>query len=168
MHSKTSETRPSPRFQWKAEPSCDEQHLIDVARQLARELRPGAWVLLEGPMGAGKSTFARALLSGLGFQLPPEGSPTFAIAHDYSEPGMPRTVHLDLYRLENEQELEAAGIHSMFWDSPDSIILSEWTSNWPSLESALLEDPRHDRWTVQIGEVQGDPLRRSISIERIG
>jgi len=119
-------------------------------------------------MGAGKSTFARALLSGLGFQLPPEGSPTFAIAHEYCEPGVPRTVHLDLYRLEDEQELEAAGITSMFWDSSDSIMLSEWTSNWPLLESALLEDPRHDRWRVLIGELQEAPLRRSIRIEQVG
>jgi tRNA threonylcarbamoyladenosine biosynthesis protein TsaE len=138
-----------------------------VAGALARELRPGAWVLLEGPMGAGKSTFARALLSSLGFRLPPEGSPTFAIAHEYEEAGIPRTVHIDLYRIEDEEELEAAGIHAMFWDSPESIILSEWASNWPSLESALLEDPRHDRWRVRLEFQEQDPLKRSVRIERI-
>jgi tRNA threonylcarbamoyl adenosine modification protein YjeE len=119
-------------------------------------------------MGAGKSTFARALLSGLGFRLLPEGSPTFAIAHEYEEAGVPRTVHIDLYRIEDEEELQAAGIYAMFWDSPESIILSEWTSNWPSLELALLEDPRHDRWRVRLEFADQDPLKRSIRIERIG
>ena len=49
-------------------------------------LAQGSRVLLEGPMGAGKTTFARALLRALGVRQPPEGSPTFAIAHEYDSP----------------------------------------------------------------------------------
>ena len=119
-------------------------------------------------MGSGKSTFARALIKGLGFEIPPEGSPTFALAHEYEQPGIPRTVHLDLYRIENEEELEASGIPAMFWESPGAILLSEWTSNFSALERALFEDPRHDRWRVVLDPVEGEPALRSILIERLG
>lgn len=129
-------------------------------------MRPGAWVLLEGPMGAGKSTFARALMGGLGLRLPPEGSPTFAIAHEYSEPGSPRLVHLDLYRLEDEDELEAAGISAYFWEQDDAMVLSEWTSRWPRLRDAILEDPRHQRWQVELEPVDRG-TRRRIRIYRV-
>ena len=117
-------------------------------------------------MGAGKSTFARGLLKGLGFRLPPEGSPTFAIAHEYEQSGIPRTIHLDLYRIESTDELEAAGIPSTFWNSPDSIILSEWTSKFAALEEALFNDPRHDRWRVDLQWDPNDSTKRRVHIHR--
>ena len=168
MHSRNSGNPPVPRCPWKVEPSSEEELTRTLARELAGRLGPGSWVFLEGPMGSGKSTFARALIQGLGFEIPPEGSPTFALAHEYEQAGIPRTVHLDLYRIEDEEELEASGIPAMFWESPGSIILSEWTSNFPTLEQALLEDPRHDRWRVALDYAEGNAALRKISIEKLG
>ena len=118
-------------------------------------------------MGAGKSTFARALLRGMGFTLPPEGSPTFAIAHEYEQVNVPRLIHLDLYRLEDPEEFEAAGVPAYFWENPDAVVLSEWTSRWSELEQNLLADSRHDRWIVQL-EWGNAPDRRNIRILRVG
>jgi tRNA threonylcarbamoyladenosine biosynthesis protein TsaE len=123
-------------------------------------------VLLEGEMGAGKTTFARAVLQGLGVVQPPEGSPTFAIAHEYVAPGGP-VAHIDLYRIKHESELEDAGIHHYFWER-EMRVLCEWVSLWPGLWSALTEEPqaREARtWIVRILMAEGgDPALRDIEI----
>src|SRR4051812_16090482 len=120
MPSKTSKRSPkssrtrksSPVALWKVANDCSEAQCNRIAAELAAEIRPGDRVLLEGPMGAGKTTFSRALLAGLGVEQPPEGSPTFAIAHEYrtSRPGgVGQVVHIDFYRLRSESEIEEAG-----------------------------------------------------------
>ncbi|NDD92821.1 tRNA (adenosine(37)-N6)-threonylcarbamoyltransferase complex ATPase subunit type 1 TsaE, partial [bacterium] len=98
-------------------PSCDELSATKLAEDLARQVRPGDWILLEGPMGSGKSTFARALLNGFGFGLHPEGSPTFALAHQYEQKGLPTVIHMDLYRLESERERLLQNVSSLFIES---------------------------------------------------
>lgn len=108
--------------------------------ELAKELRPGDRVLLEGPMGVGKTTFARALLSGLGLDQPAEGSPTFAIAHEYETPRGP-VVHMDFYRLKTESEIDEAGIPSYFWER-DLIAITEWLSSWPQFEKEVKKSGR--------------------------
>ena len=151
----------NPPSLWKEELSCDEEQLLTVARELGRELRQGSghWVLLEGPMGAGKSTFARGLIQGMGIVLPPEGSPTFAIAHEYENPSGVPLVHLDLYRLENEDELDASGIPAFFWEAPGAIVVAEWTSRFPALKEALETDLRYNRWKVELDFTKKATLR---------
>ncbi len=95
--------------------------------------------MLEGELGAGKTTLARALLLGLGVDQPPEGSPTFAIAHEYHSRKKGAVAHLDLYRLKHESELEEAGILEYFWGRA-MIVIAEWVSLAPELERALEED----------------------------
>lgn len=87
-------------------------------------------------MGVGKSAFARALLVALGVRQPPEGSPTFAIAHEYDSP-RGGVVHIDLYRIKSEAEIEEAGIPSYFWER-ELIVIAEWVSLWPEFEKTLL------------------------------
>jgi tRNA threonylcarbamoyladenosine biosynthesis protein TsaE len=137
---------------------------VAIAGALARELRPRDRVLLEGPLGAGKSTFARALLRALGVRQAPEGSPTFAIAHEYVARGGLEVVHLDLYRMRSEAELEHAGVHAYFWER-EAVVLAEWVSLWPGLEEAL-EGAGGRAWRVQLGFVDGEPDRRSLEIRR--
>lgn len=117
-------------------------------------------------MGAGKSTFARALLNALGVVQPPEGSPTFAIAHEYASP-RGGVVHVDLYRLRSEDEIEAAGIHSYIWER-DLFALIEWTSMWPEFERSLLEsDPGgKSNWRISL-MFDETPDRRSVQIEKL-
>lgn len=83
-------------------------------------------------MGAGKTTFARSLLLALEVEQPPEGSPSFALAHEYSVhrlPGCRGIVHVDLYRLRSGREIEEAGLAEYFWD-PTRIVICEWLSLW--------------------------------------
>jgi tRNA threonylcarbamoyladenosine biosynthesis protein TsaE len=126
---------------------------------LAGEIRSGDRVLLEGELGAGKTTFARTLLLGLGVLQPPEGSPTFAIAHEY-ESKSARIIHVDLYRLKNAQEIEDAGIFSYFWD-PDSVVICEWLSMWAAFQADVLKGGRN--WRVRL-DFSATSDRRNFSL----
>ena len=91
----------------------------------------GGWtILLLGELGAGKSTFARAMLRSLGHEgLVP--SPTYTLVEPYSLPGFP-VYHIDLYRIMSEDELEFLG-----WsDLQDGVKLVEWPERAPQLLKA--------------------------------
>lgn len=117
-------------------------------------------------MGAGKSTFARALLHALGVSQPPEGSPTFAIAHEYDSP-RGGVVHIDLYRFKSEAEIEEAGIPAYFWER-DLIGIVEWASAWPDFERVLLaeDDRKHVAWRVELSFTD-NPEARAFKITRL-
>jgi tRNA threonylcarbamoyl adenosine modification protein YjeE len=137
-----------------------ELELTQLAKDLATEVRLGDRILLEGPMGVGKTTFARALLSELGVIQPPEGSPTFAIAHEYDSP-RGGIVHIDLYRIKSELEIDDAGIPSYFWERP-LIVFCEWTSSWPEFQRQVLESGRN--WQISLEFHPDEPLNRRISV----
>jgi tRNA threonylcarbamoyl adenosine modification protein YjeE len=125
---------------------------------------------LEGELGAGKSTFAAAVLEGLGADRPPEGSPTFSLVHRYPLKRGGEVLHIDLYRLKSEGEIEAAGILEDLWNL-DAIVLVEWLSMWPGVEEPLLEESSaaaRRRFRVNLALSQdGDPLTRSLQVERL-
>lgn len=78
-----------------------------LGRRVATLLRGGDLLLLDGPLGAGKTTFTRGLAAELGVRGPVT-SPTFVIAREHpplSEPGL-RLVHVDAYRLSGWAELD--------------------------------------------------------------
>ena len=82
----------------------------------------GHVVFLEGDLGAGKTTFAKGVLSGLGY-LGAVTSPTFSLLESYELAEM--TVHhFDLYRMESPDELEMIGARELF--TPNSLCLIEW------------------------------------------
>lgn len=92
-----------------------------LARELAPLLHPGDMIVLQGSLGAGKTTFARALLRifGITDDVP---SPTFTLLQTYETPQL-LIVHFDLYRLQSPDELDELG-----WDDAcaDSLTLIEW------------------------------------------
>ncbi|TNF34709.1 MAG: tRNA (adenosine(37)-N6)-threonylcarbamoyltransferase complex ATPase subunit type 1 TsaE [Gammaproteobacteria bacterium] len=100
----------------------DEAGLEAMAGALARVLEPGTVLFLQGDLGAGKTTFVRALLRALGWQQAVK-SPTYTIVESY--PLAQFTLHhFDCYRLADPQELQLLGIRDYF--DGDSVVAVEW------------------------------------------
>lgn len=93
---------------------------LDIGRQLATMLRGGEVVLLQGPMGSGKSVLTRGIVSGLG-GAEWRGSPSFTIVNEYGT--SPMVHHADLYRLDT-YEVGALGLDE--YVGPDSVLVVEW------------------------------------------
>src|SRR3990167_6648215 len=98
--------------------TSDEQ-TQEFARQFASCLKGGEVILLAGELGAGKTTFVKGLAAGLGVKEVVT-SPTFVLLGVYpvhgGQAGIRRLVHVDTYRLKDEQELRDIGILD-FWGS---------------------------------------------------
>lgn len=101
----------------------DEAATQRIAETFADALPGNAtgWsILLQGELGTGKSTFARALIRNLGHEGPVP-SPTYTLVEPYELPGV-SIYHVDLYRISDPEELEYLG-----WsDWQDGLLLVEW------------------------------------------
>ena len=93
----------------------------DCARQVAGFLQVDDVVLLDGPLGAGKTTFTKALVDALGGDQAAVASPTFTLLHQY-QARIP-IVHVDAYRLGGPQDLDGLGFHDL---TSESIAVVEW------------------------------------------
>lgn len=94
-----------------------------LGRDIAGTLHIGDVVMLHGDLGAGKTTFTQGVAQGLGIQAPVQ-SPTFTLVREHDAPGM-RLYHLDLYRLEEPEQLEDIG-YEVYINPPDGVSLIEW------------------------------------------
>lgn len=106
------------------------EETISVGRELAGLLPPRGAVLLIGNLGAGKTTLVKGIASGRGIAAPEEvSSPTFPLVHEYGDPA--RIFHVDLYRLETEQEVLTLGLDEMI--DRRAITIIEWGERFPRL-----------------------------------
>lgn len=134
-------------------------------RRLAAELRAGDLVVLDGPLGAGKTALTRGIAAGLGV----EGrvtSPTFVIAREH-RPGSPEgrapvgLVHVDAYRLGDGpgalDELDALDLDT---DLTDTVVVVEWGGG-------LVEQLADRHLRVRLRRDPGTDVRRA-SWEWIG
>lgn len=80
-------------------------------------------ILLEGELGAGKTTFTQTLGALLG--ATDVQSPTYSLLRTHDLPDGRQLHHLDLYRVEHREELEVAGVMDLFW-SREGIFVVEW------------------------------------------
>ena len=133
----------SPVF-WRIE-LPDEAATQRVAEQVGAELRPGDLVTLAGDLGAGKTTFARAMIRVLtrdpALDVP---SPTYTLIQTYDAPDF-RIVHADLYRVADVGELVELG-----WEdaAENAIVLCEWADKAGDI---LAEDRLDARFDIPPG-----------------
>jgi len=134
---------------WATIDLAEEGATVALARALAWTLRAGDVVALTGELGAGKTTFARALAYALGVAPGSVSSPTFVVINQYSivgvqpsetadsEPSRPlhlaggELVHVDAYRVRSVEELENAGWDALFDESGFARGLSAALIEWP-------------------------------------
>jgi len=101
--------------------------------EMITELLPAPkLVVLRGELGAGKTTLVKGMAAALGAANAEEvTSPTFTLVHEYQGRKV-RLFHLDVYRLETEQELEGIGLWEMA-DAADALVMVEWGDKFASL-----------------------------------
>ena len=132
----------------------NEEGTTQIASILARHLRMGDVILLEGEMGTGKSVFTRALARNLGIDEPIP-SPTFTILLLHKGPEL-MLAHLDLYRLTNEDEFYEMGLEEQV-PPEDGIAVIEWPSNCPDAMPSK-------RIMIEIDRVPGNEQGRTVSL----
>jgi len=110
-------------------------------------LDAGAVVLLDGPLGAGKTAFVRGMARGLGASAGDVSSPTFSLLKEYG--GRLTLYHADLYRLQ-PREVDDLGLLDL---SAEGILAVEWPERWLS--------PPRDAIRVAIEKLDGDERKIS-------
>ena len=114
---------------------------INLGREFSQELNSRSIVLLQGPIGAGKTSFIQGIAEGLCIKEDIT-SPTFALSHHYNSGTIP-LIHLDLYRLENSllaQEFFITEEEEAFQNNAIMAI------EWPQLIQPIVDD----FWKIEI------------------
>ena len=124
------------------------EETLATGRRLAGVLRAPLLVFLSGDLGAGKTTLAKGIISGLGAAREEDvTSPTFTLVHEFRGPV--RVFHIDLYRIEGAADLATLGLEDLF--ASPAVVLVEWPEKWTlrsdwrvlRIRLAALPDGRH-------------------------
>jgi tRNA threonylcarbamoyladenosine biosynthesis protein TsaE len=100
------------------------EETIACGIELAKQLAPPQLVLLQGELGAGKTTLVKGIAEGFGAAKRDNvTSPTFTLVHEYRSPEV-TLYHIDLYRIDTLRELETLAIDDL--RDERSILLIEW------------------------------------------
>ena len=127
-----------------------------LGRECALDARPGQVYCLQGDLGTGKTVFTQGFAAGLGI-TEPVTSPTFTILQIYEEGRLP-LFHFDVYRIEDEEEMEETGFDEYL--DGDGVCLIEWAER---VEDLLPADTV--RITIEKDTQQGDEYRKIVISE---
>lgn len=141
------------------------EETIERGREIGAAAKPPLLILLEGELGAGKTTLTKGIVTGLGAGREEEvTSPTFTLVHRYDagppeDPRAPRSrvYHVDLYRVSGFHDLETLGLEDLF--SENAVVIIEWPdrltlrTDWPILRVSLEHVDEESRRIV-IGDSQ--------------
>ncbi|UQS81653.1 tRNA (adenosine(37)-N6)-threonylcarbamoyltransferase complex ATPase subunit type 1 TsaE [Bombilactobacillus folatiphilus] len=127
---------------------------INFGTQLAHYLQAGDLILLDGDLGAGKTTLTQGVARGLGIKRPVK-SPTFTLIREYQQGKYP-LYHMDMYRLENSSA-EELGLQEYF--NGDGIVIIEW--------SQFIKDQLPDHY-LRIQIVRLDDQKRQLQLQANG
>lgn len=111
-----------------------------IGKILGSLCQGGEVFCLEGDLGGGKTTFTKGLASGLGIKEEVL-SPTFILAKEYYTPSGLEFYHLDIYRIQNPQEIEELNFFEII-KKPNAIIVIEWADKIKDLlpkENCLIQ-----------------------------
>jgi tRNA threonylcarbamoyladenosine biosynthesis protein TsaE len=140
--------------------SRSEAETAVIGHALGRLIRAGDVILLDGPLGAGKTTLIRSIAAAMNLDTHAVASPTFVMMHEYpSPPGTksPALIHVDAYRLAGAEELDSLG-----WDTvveqvqrPAAALIIEWAErlagkNLPTRDPARLRIDHVDPTTREL------------------
>ena len=134
-----------------------------IGKSLLSNFRPGL-ITLKGDLGAGKTTFCRGLLRGMGHTGSVK-SPTFTLVEPYEVNGL-HIAHFDLYRLEDPEELDFMGFRDYL--SGDTLCLVEWPEKGgsllahPDLEITLIHSGRQRQLSCQALTKTGELLASAL------
>lgn len=136
-----------------------------LGERLARKLKVGDALLINGDLGAGKTTLAQGIAIGLGI-TEPVTSPTFTLVSEYLVPSRPQGIeklyHLDLYRLDDPADLESIG-YDDYLSPVDGASLIEWPERagvWLPDRALIIEIEYAgpDRRLVQIRPLENEDV----------
>ena len=126
--------------------SASRDDTVRLGEAIGRRLAPGDVVALSGELGAGKTALVQGIARGLGCG-DRVTSPTFTIVNEYADG---RLFHVDFYRLERREELDAIGFDDYF--ARGGVIVVEWADRFPEALPA-------ERLDIRI-EITGEESRR--------
>ena len=135
-----------------------EPDLVRWGERIGRSIEAPSFLVLRGPVGAGKSVLARAIATGAGVQgaVP---SPTFNLLFRYpAERGL-EIVHMDLYRISHTDELFELGWEEL--GTMNEVVLVEWP------ERAEGHLPNH-RWEIELEPAEDDRTLRQVAVQKVG
>jgi tRNA threonylcarbamoyladenosine biosynthesis protein TsaE len=128
-----------------------ERGTLGLGEILTELLRAPKMVVLRGDLGMGKTTLVKGMAAALGTSSEEVSSPTFTLVQEYRGKTT-RLIHLDLYRLETERELEEIGLWEMA-DAGDALVMIEWGDKF----AGVMERADAEIVIVQ-GEVENERL----------